>query len=71
MDDNFGKQPGKLIPRKALAQRQGVCPRTIARRECDDPCFPRPVKINGRNYFWEHEIEVYERGLIRSAMGAR
>jgi predicted DNA-binding transcriptional regulator AlpA len=66
-NDPANQNDRRLIPRRLFGQRLGVCPRTIARREHDDPEFPKPIKIKGRNYFWEHEVLEYERTLTRAA----
>ena len=33
-------------------------------RRCrDDPRFPKPVKIGNRNYWYEDELQAYEKAL--------
>ena len=52
-----------LITRPKLADRWGVCDRTIDRRQQNDPNMPQSRIINGYHYFDLEEIEAYERGL--------
>jgi predicted DNA-binding transcriptional regulator AlpA len=48
---------GRLIPANAICKDFGVCRRSIGRRIHDDPGFPKPVRIAGRLYWQEIEIE--------------
>jgi len=60
-----------LVSQRKLAERWGVCVKTVERRE-RDPSFklPQAVLINGRKYRWLSEIEAYERGLVRQITAA-
>jgi hypothetical protein len=60
---NNTQPPFKLIPRRTLGERLGVCPRTVFRRERGEPGFPKPIKINHRNYFLERDVLAYEQRL--------
>jgi predicted DNA-binding transcriptional regulator AlpA len=56
----------------ALARELGVTTRTLLRWLRDVPMgFPRPTKINGRNYSQRSEIEAWKSAAARRAMGAR
>jgi hypothetical protein len=68
MDDQ--NLPFKLTPRRAVGERLGVCPRTVFRREHDTPGFPKPIKINHRNYFLERDVIAYERMLMTRTVEA-
>lgn len=60
-----------LVSQRKLAERWGVCVKTVERRE-RDPAFklPPPIVMNGRKYRWLSEIEAYERGLVRQITAA-
>jgi predicted DNA-binding transcriptional regulator AlpA len=59
---------GRLLPANAICKDFGVCRRSIGRRIHDDPGFPRPVRIAGRLYWQEIEIENYKRDLIKRSI---
>jgi hypothetical protein len=52
-----------LITRAQLAVRHSVDPRSIARRQNDDPNYPKSRIINGYHYFELDEVEAYEVAL--------
>jgi hypothetical protein len=56
----------QLLTRRSVAERFAVCVRTIARRERDDPKFPRPIRVHQRIYFRADEVDAYERALPRA-----
>ncbi len=73
MQSNFhprsSPDPGRLIPRKQVAAELGVCPRSVVRREKDDPDFPPLIKVNGRAYITESGLATYKAALIRRGLG--
>ena len=52
-----------FITRPQLANRHNVTPRTVARRQEDDPNYPKSRIIRGYHYFDLDEVEAYERAL--------
>jgi hypothetical protein len=52
-----------LITRAQLAERHSVVPRTVARRQEDDPNYPKSRIVNGYHYFELEEVEAYEQAL--------
>jgi predicted DNA-binding transcriptional regulator AlpA len=58
---------GRLLPAKMVHQEFGFGRRTLGRHIKENTEFPKPVRINGRLYFREVEIETYKRDLIRRA----
>jgi predicted DNA-binding transcriptional regulator AlpA len=58
-----------LIPAAdAKAVGLGVGRRTLGRRIKDQPeGFPTPIRINGRLYFRQSELDAYKEKLIREA----
>lgn len=62
-DSNF-----KMIPRRALAERNGVSTRTVARWERDFPGFPKSVVINHRHYTPEPDVIAFEKQLISKGL---
>lgn len=72
MESNFppasSPDSGRLIPRKQVAAELGVCPRSVARREKDDPDFPPLLKLNGRVYITENGLTAYKATLIRRGL---
>ena len=59
---------GRFLPASEVSESFGVCRRSIGRRIHDDPEFPRPVRVGGRLYWLENEIEAYKRGLIKRSI---
>jgi hypothetical protein len=56
------EQSTDLLPRRLVAERYSVNVRTIVRWENDpDLCFPQPIEINGRAYFSEAELTMFDR----------
>jgi hypothetical protein len=49
------------ITRRKLAERHGTSVRTIARRQRDEPDFPKSIVDHRRHYFDLDEVEQYER----------
>lgn len=61
----------RYLPSPQTAKRYGVSDRTLARWIKDPPAgFPTPIKINGRWYWEEGELESYERALAANAKKA-
>ena len=51
-----------LLPRRLVSERYLVNPRTIVRWEKDSGLgFPQPIIINGRAYFSEAELTMFDR----------
>jgi predicted DNA-binding transcriptional regulator AlpA len=61
---------GRLLPAKAVHEDFGFGRRTLGREIKDNPDFPKAIRINGRLYFCQTEIEIYKRDLIRRSVGA-
>jgi hypothetical protein len=36
-----------------------------------EPAFPPVINVNGRNYVWRYELEVYKAQLVRHALGGQ
>jgi DNA-binding transcriptional MerR regulator len=53
----------KLLPTRALCERYHVVSRTIDRWEAAG-VIPAPVRINGRRYWSEAELEARERSSM-------
>src|SRR5262249_24200626 len=58
---------GRLLPTRIVCRDLSICSRTLARWLKNNPTFPRPLCINGRNYYDAQEFENWKRGLIRCA----
>jgi DNA-binding transcriptional MerR regulator len=55
-------QSTDLLPRRLVAERYGVNPRTIVRWENDPNLrFPQPLTINNRQYYHEAELTMFDR----------
>lgn len=53
--------PNARVPKRKVAERNGVSVRTISRWEGDPELnFPRPIIINGRRYYDEAELRAWE-----------
>jgi predicted DNA-binding transcriptional regulator AlpA len=63
-----GPAVGRLLPTNVICKDFGVCRRSIGRRIHGDPGFPKPVRIAGRLYWPEIEIENYKRDLIKRSI---
>jgi predicted DNA-binding transcriptional regulator AlpA len=50
----------KYLTGPAVAQRYSVTPVTIYRRRLLDPTFPKPITVDGRNYFDEAELDAWD-----------
>ena len=62
------RNSGPLLPKRLVAQRYGVCVRTIDRWVANAELgFAQPININGRQYFHERKLEEFE---IRRAAAA-
>ena len=61
---------GALMPRKKVAAELGVCPRSVARYEKNDPAFPKPIRINHRIYIRVDEFTAYKAVLVRRGLCA-
>jgi hypothetical protein len=55
----------KLLPGPSVDKRYGICSRTRARwKKSEKLNFPKPAAvINGREYFDEDDLVVFERAL--------
>src|SRR5664279_1612540 len=70
-DEPNKRQPnGRLIPATALSKDLGFTRRTLARKICGDDEFPKPVRMGGRLYWFEGDIDAYKRLLIRRSLAA-
>ena len=59
-DNDF--RSGSLIPARAVWERYGISDRSLDNWLADDRLrFPKPMRINGRRYFYVREIEQWER----------
>jgi hypothetical protein len=59
----------KLIP---VSDDEKVGRRSIGRRiKNPPPGFPRPVRINGRLYFVDSELDAYKKALIAGGLSMR
>jgi predicted DNA-binding transcriptional regulator AlpA len=68
-DEPNDRQPkGRLIPATPLSTDLGFNRRTLGRRIADDPDFPKPVRVKGRLYWFEDEIDAYKRRLIQHSL---
>jgi predicted DNA-binding transcriptional regulator AlpA len=66
------EQNGRLIPARAIRERQSISDMTLYRRERDKSLnFPKPIVINGRRFWRESEILAWEQGFTRNAPMAR
>ena len=51
----------RLIPDSEVCRRYGVVPFTLWRWDRDPELnFPRPARINGRKYRFEHELDEFD-----------
>jgi predicted DNA-binding transcriptional regulator AlpA len=51
----------KLLPAKAVSAKYGVTVRTVDRWVRDPNLnFPKPISINGRNYFEDDKLEAFD-----------
>jgi hypothetical protein len=51
----------QLFPSRALRDRYQICDRTLARWVQDPKLnFPQPIRINGRMYFSELELDEFD-----------
>ena len=66
--DRPAEPTGRLPPAKAVHEDFGYGRRTLGREIKDNQNFPKAIRINGRLYFREIEIENYKRALIRRAV---
>jgi hypothetical protein len=49
------------LPRKGVAARYGVDPRSISRWEADrEMNFPQPTHVNGRSYYAVDELDAFD-----------
>jgi predicted DNA-binding transcriptional regulator AlpA len=56
---------GPLIPARKVQDRYQVTDRTIDRWVSDEQLgFPKPLVINRRRYFYESELEAWERNRV-------
>lgn len=63
--------PGNKLPTRQVCKRYSVCDRTIARWERNpDLNFPKPATINGRKYYDEAELVLWERNHAANARAA-
>lgn len=54
-------QPEQLAPAPVIASQFGITRRTLSRWIVDDALgLPRPVEINKRLYFKQHEIDAWK-----------
>lgn len=60
--------PGAFIPRKKYAAALGICPRSAARREIEDPDFPPVFYINGRAFTTNGGLAAYQAVLMRRGL---
>jgi MerR HTH family regulatory protein len=55
-------------PKRAVAARYGVTTRTVDRWHRDEKLgFPKPIVINGRNYYREDELSEFDHQCARRA----
>jgi predicted DNA-binding transcriptional regulator AlpA len=53
----------KLLPTRAVMARYDVSDRTIDRWVADPTLnFPRPIRINRKRFFFEHELDAFDAG---------
>ena len=53
---------GPLLPAKPVCERYRIRDRTLDRWLANQALqFPRPIVINGRRYFRERRLEIWER----------
>jgi hypothetical protein len=58
----------RLLPDRKVAQRYGVCLRTLWRWDRNPRLgFPRPVTINKRHYRIEAELDAFDRARSAGA----
>jgi hypothetical protein len=60
---------GAFISRKKYAASLGICPRSAARREIEDPDFPPVFYINGRAFITNGDLTAYRGTLMRRGLG--
>lgn len=59
-------------PGPAVDKRYGISSRTRARwRANPDLNFPKPIVINGREFYKDVELDEFDRSCARSAVGKR
>jgi predicted DNA-binding transcriptional regulator AlpA len=61
--------PKKLLPARAVATRYGMCLKSID-RWLAGKLLPEPVRIRGRRYWYEDDLEKLERANIGSRLSA-
>jgi hypothetical protein len=55
-----------LLPARLVLQRYHVCDRTLDRWIADPALgFPAPLIVNKRRYFYQHQLEQWERDHAR------
>jgi hypothetical protein len=55
----------KLLPARAVATRYDVCMKSLD-RWLEEKILPEPVRIRGRRYWYEHDLEKLERASVGS-----
>jgi hypothetical protein len=60
------KQGKRRLTKAQVAMREGVATRTIDRRVAQRG-FPPPDVVDGRCYWWEHDLEAHDAERIRMA----
>jgi predicted DNA-binding transcriptional regulator AlpA len=56
------EQPRRMLPDPRVCERYGVCAMTLWRWDNNTTLnFPKPIRINGRKYRDESELEAWER----------
>jgi predicted DNA-binding transcriptional regulator AlpA len=60
------KSPDRRLPKREVAEREGVSPRTIDRYIADGG-FPPPDMVRGRAYWWLSDLEAYDAQRLREA----
>jgi hypothetical protein len=50
---------GRLLPRRKIAEKDGISVRSQVRREKSDPTYPEVIEIGGRKYIYEDEHDAW------------
>jgi hypothetical protein len=60
-----GGQGRRRLSRRTVADQRDVSTRTLDRHVVTIPGFPQPHQIRGRSYWWEDELDDFDRRLLQ------
>jgi hypothetical protein len=68
MQDRIGQSNRQRLPTRLVAKRYNVTPRTLDRWVKDPGLnFPKPTKINDRNYWFEDALDAFDDAQLQGA----